>query len=99
MDKPLPGIEHVIVLMLENRSFDNVFGGLYPDLTKRGVYRGLLGTETNPLNPTKAGGSSVRIVHGAPHVPPGSCRTRIRVSSTRTWCSRSSARLEFRRVA
>lgn len=28
--QPLPGIEHVIVLMYENRSFDNVLGGLYP---------------------------------------------------------------------
>jgi phospholipase C len=28
--KPLGEIEHVIVLMFENRSFDNVLGGLYP---------------------------------------------------------------------
>lgn len=28
--KPLGSIEHVIVLMFENRSFDNVLGGLYP---------------------------------------------------------------------
>lgn len=27
---PLPGIEHIVVLMLENRSFDNVLGNLYP---------------------------------------------------------------------
>lgn len=27
---PLPGIEHIIVLMLENRSFDNILGNLYP---------------------------------------------------------------------
>ena len=27
---PLPGIEHIIVLMFENRSFDNVLGTLYP---------------------------------------------------------------------
>jgi phospholipase C len=48
---PLPGIEHVVVLMLENRSFDNVLGGLYPCLTKQKRYRGLCGTETNPLDP------------------------------------------------
>jgi hypothetical protein len=52
MAKPLTDrIEHVVVLMLENRSFDNVLGGLYPELTKKGLYRGLLGTETNPLGP------------------------------------------------
>lgn len=28
--KPLGPIEHVVVLMFENRSFDNVLGGLYP---------------------------------------------------------------------
>jgi len=27
---PLPGIEHIVVLMFENRSFDNVLGTLYP---------------------------------------------------------------------
>lgn len=27
---PLPGIEHVVLLMFENRSFDNVLGALYP---------------------------------------------------------------------
>jgi len=29
-DAPLPGIEHIVVLMQENRSFDNVLGNLYP---------------------------------------------------------------------
>lgn len=28
--RPLPGIEHVVVLMFENRSFDNMLGRLYP---------------------------------------------------------------------
>lgn len=28
--QPLPTVEHVIVVMFENRSFDNVLGGLYP---------------------------------------------------------------------
>jgi phospholipase C len=27
---PLPGIEHIVVVMLENRSFDNLLGRLYP---------------------------------------------------------------------
>jgi phospholipase C len=44
MTKPLPGIDHVVVLMLENRSFDNLFGGLYP--AGPGFY-GLTGKESN----------------------------------------------------
>jgi len=39
------GIEHVIVLMLENRSFDSVLGKLYP---KGETFNGLSGDETNP---------------------------------------------------
>src|ERR1044072_1118125 len=30
MAPPLPNIEHVILLMFENRSFDNVLGAFYP---------------------------------------------------------------------
>jgi phospholipase C len=63
--KPLPDfIEHIVVLMLENRSFDNVLGGLYPELTKRGMYRGLLGYETNPLDPAKPPLGSVTVFQG-----------------------------------
>ena len=65
MAKPLTDrIEHVVVLMLENRSFDNVLGGLYPDRTRQGRYRGLWGTEANPLDPTKSGGASVMVFQG-----------------------------------
>ena len=65
MAKPLTDrIEHVVVLMLENRSFDNVLGGLYPAYTKQGRYRGLWGTETNPLDPTQSGGRSVTVFQG-----------------------------------
>jgi len=38
------GIEHVIVLMLENRSFDSMLGRLYPDLSS---FEGLTGAEFN----------------------------------------------------
>src|SRR3954454_17687036 len=38
-------IEHVVVLMLENRSFDSLLGGLYPKSEK---FDGLAGTESNP---------------------------------------------------
>ena len=37
-------IEHVVVLMLENRSFDSMLGKLYPS---DGTYDGLTGQETN----------------------------------------------------
>ena len=30
MAPPLPNIQHVILLMFENRSFDNVLGAFYP---------------------------------------------------------------------
>jgi phospholipase C len=38
-------IEHLVVLMLENRSFDNILGWLYPD---RAGFDGLRGDESNP---------------------------------------------------
>jgi phospholipase C len=41
----MPRIEHVVVLMLENRSFDCMLGRLYP---KSEAFDGLAGTETNP---------------------------------------------------
>ena len=41
----MPRIEHVVVLMLENRSFDNLLGRLYP---KSDAFDGLDLTETNP---------------------------------------------------
>lgn len=44
--KPTQRIEHVVVLMLENRSFDHIFG------YRKGV-NGLKGNEFNLLDPTK----------------------------------------------
>jgi phospholipase C len=41
----LNNIDHIVVLMLENRSFDNMFGKLYP---KSATFDGLTGTESNP---------------------------------------------------
>jgi phospholipase C len=65
MAKPLTDrIEHAVVLMLENRSFDNVLGGLYPDLTKKGLYRGLRGSESNPLDPANTAKGSVTVFQG-----------------------------------
>src|ERR1700723_1113999 len=44
MDGPISQIDHVVVLMLENRSFDSIFGKLYP---KSAGFDGLSGTESN----------------------------------------------------
>ena len=41
----IDGISHVIVLMLENRSFDGMFGKLY---ARSAAFDGLSGHETNP---------------------------------------------------
>lgn len=42
----LRNIEHIVVLMLENRSFDSMLGKLYP-MDKS--FNGITGNETNPL--------------------------------------------------
>ena len=41
----LSRINHIVVLMLENRSFDCLLGALYP---KSAGFDGLTGTESNP---------------------------------------------------
>ena len=41
----LQTIDHIVVLMLENRSFDSLLGSLYP---KSDSFEGLNGTEQNP---------------------------------------------------
>ena len=50
----LPSIEHIVVLMLENRSFDHMLGFLYTDngnVSPLGQpYEGLNGTESNPAS-------------------------------------------------
>ncbi len=51
-------IEHVVVLMLENRSFDCILGRLYP---KSDAFDGLAGNETNP----DSGGRPVQVWNGA----------------------------------
>jgi phospholipase C len=48
LDKTLPGIQnlqHVVVLMMENRSFDHMLGALH---TQYPAIDGLVGNETNP---------------------------------------------------
>ena len=41
----LQKIDHIVVLMLENRSFDSLLGTLYP---KSDSFEGLTGNEQNP---------------------------------------------------
>lgn len=53
-------IQRVIVLMFENRSFDNMLGGLYP-----GQPGFLTGTETNPLNPLSTSSELIQVWQGA----------------------------------
>ena len=55
----LPAIEHIVQLMLENRSFDHMLGFLYPNKTGPNgqPFEGLLGTETN----NDANGNPVRV--------------------------------------
>ena len=48
-----PSIEHVVVLMLENRSFDCLLGRLYP---ASGAFNGLTGEESNVFS-----GQTVRV--------------------------------------
>jgi phospholipase C len=51
-------IEHVIVLMLENRSFDSLLGRLYP---KSERFNGLAGTESNPWHKQDGTVEQVRV--------------------------------------
>ena len=57
MERTMTQIEHVVMLMLENRSFDNVLGWLYEKDSPKNYFpvsnldrfAGLAGTESNPL--------------------------------------------------
>src|SRR6266436_2307358 len=55
-------IEHLVVLMLENRSFDHMLG-----FTREAGYDvdGLTGNESNPLDPNVAHSPSVPVHRGA----------------------------------
>src|ERR1700752_4052759 len=55
--QPLPGIDHVVLLMLENRSFDNVFGGYNAVLQEWGFSSQVNGLPGNETNPPSDGGS------------------------------------------
>jgi phospholipase C len=59
----LPGIEHIVVLIFENRSFDNVLGGLYPG-KPQAEFDGLTGNETIPLNPCDNNSPQIQVFQG-----------------------------------
>jgi phospholipase C len=52
----LDKIDHIVVLMLESRSFDSMLGKLYPQSSK---FDGLSGTESN----LDGNGTSIRVWH------------------------------------
>jgi len=62
MTQPLTSqIEHIVVVMFENRSFDNLLGGLYPPSS---TFDGLTGNETNPIDPCDSKSSTVKVWQG-----------------------------------
>jgi len=66
MASSLSKINHVVVLMLENRSFDHLLGFLRgPDYP----IDGLLGTEFNPRDPSDPASPRVLVGDGAPYAP------------------------------
>ena len=67
----LAGIESVVVLMMENRSFDHFLGSLKLDTTyaQKGVVDGLTGMETNP-DPNNAPIQAFKMSNFTPADPP-----------------------------
>jgi len=63
-------IDHVVVLMLENRSFDSMVGRLYPE---RADFDGLTGNESNPLHAADGSCRSLP-VWNSPDITPESAR-------------------------
>ena len=81
----MPKIEHVVVLMLENRSFDAMLGQLYP---KSERFDGLDMTETNPWHKPDGTVEKIRVWSAqgefGPRLPdpePGKSSTTSRCSS------------------
>jgi len=66
MSRPLDAINHIVVLMLENRSFDNVFG-FHPDPRIDGL---TAVTHSNPVDPSQAGSAPVVAQASAPGAIP-----------------------------
>ncbi len=69
----LAGIDHVVVLMMENRSFDHFLGALSldPAYAQRTTVAGLTGTETNP-SPEGSPVAVFKMANFTPEDPPHS---------------------------
>ena len=69
-ENQLGAIEHVVLLMLENRSFDHLFGYLYADAANRSAagqdFEGLTGAESN-LDATGASVPVAPLAADSPH--------------------------------
>ena len=67
----LAGIEHIVVLMMENRSFDHFLGALKTDAgyVAKATIAGLSGTETNPA-PDGTPVASFKMANFTPEDPP-----------------------------
>jgi phospholipase C len=66
----LPKIEHVVVLMLENRSFDCMLGYLYP---KSEAFDGLDGSKSNPWHRLDGSVEDVRVWNSPAIRPEAAC--------------------------
>jgi phospholipase C len=67
MANSLPSVNHIVMLMLENRSFDHMLGYLYPgNMTPSGQpFEGLTGNESNP----DGSGNQVKVFPVQPTTP------------------------------
>ncbi len=66
----MAAIEHVVVLMLENRSFDCMLGRLYSD---RPDFDGLRGEECNPLTADDGSRRMIKVWNSAEVTPEAAC--------------------------
>ena len=66
----MPKIEHVVVLMLENRSFDFMLGYLYP---KSDAFDGLDGSESNPWHRHDGSVEEIRVWNSSAIRPEAAC--------------------------
>jgi phospholipase C len=76
----MPKIEHVVVLMLENRSFDAMLGQLYP---KSDRFDGLDMTEDNPWHKPDASVEKIWVWSAEGDLGPG-CPTQSQASPSTT---------------
>lgn len=100
-ENQLGAIEHVVLLMLENRSFDHLFGYLYADAANRSAagqdFEGLTGAESN-LDATGASVPVAPLAADSPHPYFSPGPTPVRASRPRTSSSTGPRALRRRRA-